>query len=156
MEMRAIFDDEAAEDLSNGEAMFKNGFRSTKGNYHPNQPEFVPLDEREEALKDARMRMRIEAEETLLREVVLPLLIAGFWKTWENRGKVKEWWIKAKSKLKSVKEAHMESPEDVKEPTEDVFEPDEEKTVADNGQKGNVTTEIVDFSEYLKCVNSDI
>ena len=155
-EMRALFDDEAYEDILNGKAMFKKGFRSVKGNYHPNQPEFVPVNEREEALKDARMQMRIDAEEAIFYEVALPILILTLRKAWDNRGKVKEWWEKAKSKLKSVKEAHMESPEDVKEPTEDVFEPDEEKTVADNGQKGNVTTEIVDFSEYLKCVNSDI
>ena len=155
-EMRALFDDKAYEDIMNGKAMFKKGFRSVKGNYHPNQPEFVPVNEREEALKDARLKMRIETEETLLHEVALPFLIIGLWNAWENRGKVKVWWATAKSKLKSVKEAHMETPEDVKEPAEDVFEPDEENAGADNGQKENVTTEIVDFSEYLKCVNSDI
>ena len=49
--MYADFSDEAYEDMVNGEAKSNNGFRKNDGSFHPDQPDFVEIEE-DDAVKN--------------------------------------------------------------------------------------------------------
>lgn len=47
--MYAVFSDKAYEDMVNGEAKSNNGFRKNDGSFYPDQPDFVEIEDEEDA-----------------------------------------------------------------------------------------------------------
>lgn len=50
--MYADFSDEAYEDMVNGEAKSNNGFRKNDGSFHPDQPDFVEIEDNDSDMDD--------------------------------------------------------------------------------------------------------
>lgn len=82
--MYADFSDEAFDAFQNGEAVDKNGFRSTKGYYYPDQPSYRPIDDNNDSdssvmdnlpdeVKAELLCAIIAAGTALFYEVVLPV-----------------------------------------------------------------------------------
>ena len=72
--MIAIFSDEAYEDLKSGRAIDNNGFRSNKGNFHPDQPTYKENNELLEMLKMEGARLLVDAIGVLTFSIALPTL----------------------------------------------------------------------------------
>ena len=94
--MIAIFSDEAYEDLKSGRAIDNNGFRSKKGNFHPDQPTYEENDEFLEMLKMEGVRILVDVTGVLTFSIALPTLkrftdekiysyFSEKWDTWRNR-----------------------------------------------------------------------
>lgn len=82
--MYADFSDEAFDAFQKGEAVDKNGFRSTKGYYYPDQPTYRPIDDYNDSdssvmdglpdeVKAELLCTIITAGAALFYEVVLPV-----------------------------------------------------------------------------------
>lgn len=94
--MIAIFSDAAYEDLKSGRAIDNNGFRSNKGNFHPDQPTYKENNEFLEMLKMEGVRLLVDATGVLTFSIVLPTLkrftdekiypyFSEKWDAWEMR-----------------------------------------------------------------------
>ncbi len=138
--MYADFDDEAYEDYLNGDALFNNGFRARKGNYHPKQPDFTPLDYRQEKVKDARVDLQIMAEDFIVRKIFLPAVENLFWdhvapfcsRKWNDlKTAAKEKFYEFKARKRKCRETDSTAEEGVIESPE--------------------VCNVVNFSDYRKC-----
>ena len=94
--MIAIFSDEAYEDLKSGRAIDNNGFRSKKGNFHPDQPTYKENNEFLEMLKMEGIRFVADVTGALTFSIALPTLkrfndekiypyFSEKWNTWRNQ-----------------------------------------------------------------------
>lgn len=72
--MIAIFSDEAYEDLKSGRAIDNNGFRSKKGNFHPDQPTYKENNEFLEMLKAEGVRFVFDVTGALTFSIAVPAL----------------------------------------------------------------------------------
>ena len=96
--MIAIFSDEAYEDLKSGRAIDNNGFRSKKGNFHPDQPTYKENNEFLEMLKIEGVRFVADVAGALTFSIALPTLkrfidekiypyFSEKWDTWRNQNR---------------------------------------------------------------------
>ena len=72
--MIAIFSDEAYEDLKSGRAIDNNGFRTKKGNFHPDQPTYKENNEFLEMLKAEGVRFVVDVADALTFSIAVPTL----------------------------------------------------------------------------------
>lgn len=72
--MIAVFSDEAYEDLKSGRAIDNNGFRSKKGNFHPDQPTYKENNELLEMLKMEGVRFVSDVAGVITFSIALPTL----------------------------------------------------------------------------------
>lgn len=72
--MIAIFSDEAYEDLKSGRAIDNNGFRTKKGNFHPDQPTYKENNEFLEMLKAEGVRFVVDVTDALTFSIAVPTL----------------------------------------------------------------------------------
>lgn len=72
--MIAIFSDEAYEDLKSGRAIDNNGFRSKKGNFHPDQPTYKENNESLEVLKVEGVRVAVDMAGAIIFSIALSAL----------------------------------------------------------------------------------
>ena len=70
----ADFSDKAFEDLMNGVAVDNNGFRLNNGRFHPDQPTFHIVNERQEFMKDAGIKLLVAAGSYVALDIILPEL----------------------------------------------------------------------------------
>lgn len=70
--MIAVFSDDAYKAIQNGEAVFNNGFRKTRGAFFPDQPDFLPFNTRADMTKNALINIGIRTIEAGAFYIVLP------------------------------------------------------------------------------------
>lgn len=96
--MIAIFSDKAYEDLKSGRAIDNNGFRSNKGNFHPDQPTYKENNEFLEMLKMEGAKFLVDVTGALTFSIALPTLkriieeklypyFSEKWDMWRSRKK---------------------------------------------------------------------
>lgn len=116
--MEAVFSEESFNALMDGRAVDKNGFRSCKGNYWPDQPTYRLKKNYNEDLKEAGVKLAILASGYVVFEIVLPCCkkmvdekvypcIAEKFDEWKNKKKEK----KGKQENHSEKQRKLNVPE---------------------------------------------